>query len=310
MEQRPPTLESPRPEGEQPLGPPVNLFQRMHPLVFAAIVLVVVFFLYQVVAGLAALLMFKGMVNEQNVTLVRWSTLLSQIFCILIPALIFGQLRFGRIRDALQLRVPRVREIIATVVAVFALQQVLQAYMMLQHAIPLPEQIQEIVDLIEDLFEKTYRTLVTAHSPLEFLFVVITVALVPALAEETLFRGVVQRSIGQATGGLRAAVISGIIFAAYHLNPLSIVPLVALGVFFGYIVYRSGNLTLAIFAHFFNNFLACTAVFFRMEDDFVVLSPGGDPSPVIAGLNALMFALVFLAATSYFRVLTVSKSSE
>jgi membrane protease YdiL (CAAX protease family) len=196
------------------------------------------------------------------------------------------------------------------VVAVFALQQVLQAYMMLQHAIPLPEQIQEIVDLIEDLFEKTYRTLVTAHSPLEFLFVVITVALVPALAEETLFRGVVQRSIGQATGGLRAAVISGIIFAAYHLNPLSIVPLVALGVFFGYIVYRSGNLTLAIFAHFFNNFLACTAVFFRMEDDFVVLSPGGDPSPVIAGLNALMFALVFLAATSYFRVLTVSKSSE
>jgi hypothetical protein len=47
-----------------------------------------------------------------------------------------------------------------------------------------------------------------------------------------------------------------------------------------------------------------------MEDDFVVLSPGGDPSPVIAGLNALMFALVFLAATSYFRVLTVSKSSE
>ena len=80
-------------------------------------------------------------------------------------------------------------------------RQVLQAYMMLQQSIPLPDQIQEYVDLIEDLFEKTYRTLVTAHSPLEFVFVVITVALVPALAEETLFRGVVQRSIGEATGG-------------------------------------------------------------------------------------------------------------
>jgi membrane protease YdiL (CAAX protease family) len=289
---------------------PGNVFQRMHPLAFAFIVLVVVFFLYQVVAGLAALLMFRGMVNEENVTLVRWSTLLSQLLCILVPALIFGRLRFGRIREALQIRLPRGREIIATVVAVFALQQVLQAYMMLQQSIPFPEQIQEVVDLIEDLFEKTYRTLVTAHSPLEFVFVVITVALVPALAEETLFRGVVQKSIGQATGGLRAAVISGVIFAAYHLNPLSIVPLVALGVFFGYIVYRSRNLTLALSAHFFNNFLACVAVYFQLDDDFIMLAPGGDPSALMVGLNALLFALVFLAATSYFAVFTVTKSSD
>jgi membrane protease YdiL (CAAX protease family) len=305
-----PRFESPRPESEQPAGPPGNPFQRMHPLAFAAIVLVVVFFLYQVVAGLAALLMFRGMVSEENVHLVRWSTLVSQILCILIPALIFGRLRFGSVRDALQIRLPRGREIIATVVAVFALQQVLQAYMMLQQSIPLPDQIQEYVDLIEDLFEKTYRTLVTAHSPLEFVFVVITVALVPALAEETLFRGVVQRSIGQATGGLWAAVVSGVIFGAYHLNPLSIVPLVALGVFFGYIVYRSGNLTLALSAHFFNNFLACTAVYFRLDDDFIALAPGGDPSPVIVGFNALLFAVVFLAATSYFAVFTSLNSRE
>ena len=309
MDQHPPFPGTP-PLGGPPAERGGNILQRMHPLAFAAIVLVVVFFLYQVVAGLAVLLLFRGTVTEENVDLVRWSTLVGQVLCILVPALLFGRLRFGRLREALQIRFPRGREIIATVVAVFALQQVLQAYMMLQQSIPLPEQIQEFVDLIEDLFEKTYRTLVTARSPLEFVFVVITVALVPALAEETLFRGVVQRSIGEATGGLRAAVISGIIFGAYHLNPLSIVPLIALGVFFGYIVYRSRNLSLALSAHFFNNFLACAAAYFRLDEDFIALAPGGDASPAIVALNALLFALVFLAATSYFAVFTGSKSPE
>ncbi|MCK5571637.1 MAG: CPBP family intramembrane metalloprotease, partial [Bacteroidetes bacterium] len=253
---------------------------------------------------------FKGVVSDDNVGLVRWSTLVSQIGCILIPSLIFGRLRFGTLREAFQLKLPRGREILSTVIAVFALQQVLQGYMMLQQAIPLPDPIQQYVDLLEELIERIYRTLITAHSIGEFLFVILTVALVPAVAEEILFRGVVQRTIAQATGGLRAAFIAGMIFGAYHLNPLSIVPLIALGTFFGYIVYRSRNLTLALSAHFFNNFLACTAVYLNMNDDFIALAPEGNPSPGIVVFNVLLFAVVFLAATSYFAVFTGTKNRE
>jgi membrane protease YdiL (CAAX protease family) len=309
MDSYPPASVPPN-EGEQVTASLPNMFQRMPPLVFAIIVLGVIFFLYQIVAGLLVLVLFKGVVSDENVGVVRWSTLVSQIVCILIPALIFGRLRFGTLRGAFQLKLPRGREILSTVIAVFALQQVLQGYMMLQQAIPLPDPIQKYVDLVEELFEATYRTLVTAHSPVEYLFVILTVALVPSVAEEILFRGVVQRTIAQATGGLRAAIIAGLIFGAYHLNPLSIVPLVALGTFFGYIVYRSRNLTLALSAHFFNNFLACTAVYLNMNDDFIALAPGGDPSPGIVVFNVLLFAVVFLAATSYFAVFTGTKNRE
>jgi membrane protease YdiL (CAAX protease family) len=182
-----------------------------------------------------------------------------------------------------------------------------QGYMMAQDAIPLPEFVRKVVELFKEMFEQAYRMLVGAETPLEFLFVVLVVAVVPAVAEEFLFRGLVQRSIELKAGGLKAAIIAGFIFGAYHLNPFGIIPLVALGVFFGWLVYRSDNLTLAIAAHFFNNFIACTAIYLQMGEDFIVLAPGGGATPSVLLANFVLFALVFLGAITYFAILTRPK---
>jgi len=250
------------------------------------------------------LLLFKGRITVDNVQLFRWTTLFGQLAFILLPTIILTRLRDDHVVAFLRVRLPGVQETFATFVAVFALQQVLQGYMMAQDAIPLPQQIQRYVDMLKQMFEETYRVLVSAHSPVEFVFVVIVVALVPAMAEELLFRGLVQRSLEQEAGGLRGAILAGIIFGAYHLNPLSVVPLMALGIFFGYVVYRSQNITLAISAHFFNNFLACTAVFLNLRDDFVAIAPQGNPPSSIILLNSALFLVVFLGATLYFVRLT------
>jgi hypothetical protein len=276
----------------------------MPPLAFAIVSLVIVFFLYQIVAGVIVLLVFKGRITVDNVQLFRWTTLFGQLAFILLPTIILTRLRDDHVGAFLRVRLPGVQETFATFVAVFALQQVLQGYMMAQDAIPLPQQIQRYVDMLKQMFEETYRVLVSAHSPVEFVFVVIVVALAPAVAEELLFRGLVQRSLEQEAGGLRGAILAGIIFGAYHLNPLSVVPLMALGIFFGYVVYRSQNITLAISAHFFNNFLACTAVFLNLRDDFVAIAPQGNPPSGIILLNSALFLVVFLGATLYFIRLT------
>ena len=83
-------LGSPRPESGQPARLPGNPFQRMHPLAFAAIVLVVVFFLYQVVAGLAAVAghnwpVFAKFKGGRGVT-----AYFSTLFAIYPPVGIFG----------------------------------------------------------------------------------------------------------------------------------------------------------------------------------------------------------------------------
>jgi membrane protease YdiL (CAAX protease family) len=206
--------------------------------------------------------------------------------------------------EYLRLRIPDYREIVLSVVAVFALQQLLQGYMVLQDSLPLPPELRRMVDQFEHLFEEAYKQLIVARSPVEFVYVVIVVALVPAVCEELLFRGLVQRSFEAATDGLSAAIVTGVIFGAYHLNPFAFVPLAALGAYFGFIVYRSQNITVAISAHFFNNFVACAAVYMRLDEEFIALAPAGDVTPEVLFFNYVLFGVVFVVSTYYFMRVT------
>ena len=290
---------------EHPTPPPREPWlRRLPPVAFALFVLALIFVLYQVVGGIITLVIAHGELTPDNAVLVRWSTFFGQIFFILLPTLLLTRARYGNVTEALRIRLPRVRELVVTMVAVFALQQILQTYMILQDALPVPPQLEKFIDLLKKMIEETYRVLVAAKSPGEFLVVLLIVALVPALTEELLFRGLVQRNLEDAAGGMRGAIIAGIIFGAYHMNPFALVPLVALGIYFGFIVYRSGNITLAMSAHFFNNFIACAAVYLQLDENFVVIDPSARPTNSLIALNFLIFAVVFVLATLYFLKMT------
>jgi membrane protease YdiL (CAAX protease family) len=86
--------------------------------------------------------------------------------------------------------------------------------------------------------------------------------LVAPLAEETFFRGFM-------FGGLRryglfwAALASGLLFSAVHLNPGGLIPLALVGMLFAWAYSRTGSLWTTIYAHFtFNlvSFVALTAI--------------------------------------------------
>lgn len=294
------------PTGEPVVSSPPTLFQRMHPALYALLSLALVFFLYQIVGGGIALIVSGGHITETNIGLFRWITLVGQIVFLLVPTLILARLRHRPLRTFFRLRVPDVREVLVTIVGVFALQQMLVGYMALQDLIPLPQELQRLIDLLKKLYEETYRLLVAAHSPVEFLAVVTVVALVPSIVEELLFRGLVQRNLEEAAGGMQGAVLAGVVFGAYHLIPTSLIPLAALGIYFGFIVVRTQNITVAMSAHFFNNFFACAAMYLHMEDDFVVISPTGGATAGTMIANFAIFAMVFVAATSYLIFITRS----
>ena len=281
----------------QPPSP--TLFQRIHPALYALLSLAIVFFLYQIVGGGLTLLVSGGRVTENNVSLMRWATLIGQLVFILVPTIILTRLRHREIRRFFRFHIPDIRDVVVTIVAVFALQQMLVGYMAVQDLIPWPTEIQRLIDLVKKLYEETYRLLVLAHSPFEFLGVVIIVALVPAVVEELLFRGLVQRNLEDAAGGMPGAVLAGLVFGAYHLIPTSFVPLAILGIYFGFVVVRTQNITVAMAAHFFNNFLACVAMYMQLDEDFVVVSPTGGATAGAMAANFTLFCVVFLAATLY-----------
>jgi len=86
--------------------------------------------------------------------------------------------------------------------------------------------------------------------------VLLTVAALPALCEETLFRGILLSGLRRSHGAGPALVLSSAIFAAVHVAPLRVVLTFALGLYFALVVLSTRSLWPAILAHFTNNVLA------------------------------------------------------
>jgi len=85
--------------------------------------------------------------------------------------------------------------------------------------------------------------------PASFFLVAIGIVLVAAVTEELLFRGFVQRIFQRNMSGPLAVVLAGILFSLSHFNPPVIPGVAALGILFGYLFYRTGNLWYSIAGH-------------------------------------------------------------
>lgn len=83
---------------------------------------------------------------------------------------------------------------------------------------------------------------------------VLFVGLFTAIAEEFMFRGVIQTILIQWTKNKHIAVwITAILFSAFHMQFFGFLPRLFLGVIFGYFVVWSGSIWPAVWAHFINN---------------------------------------------------------
>ena len=84
----------------------------------------------------------------------------------------------------------------------------------------------------------------------------LVIAVVPAVAEELVFRGVIQRNLVRWTGSRTAGVwLAAAIFSAVHFEFFGFVPRLLLGLLLGYLYEWSGNILLPMAAHFTNNAL-------------------------------------------------------
>jgi len=100
-----------------------------------------------------------------------------------------------------------------------------------------------------------------------FLFNIVVLALIPAIGEELLFRGVLQNIIGRWLSNHHVVIwLVAIIFSAIHLQFFGFVPRMLLGAFFGYLYFWSKNIILPIFGHFVNNAGATIMAFYYVRE--------------------------------------------
>lgn len=87
----------------------------------------------------------------------------------------------------------------------------------------------------------------------ELAFNLVLIALAPAVCEELLFRGALQRIFHERFNLHVAIILSAAIFSAFHMQFLGFLPRFVLGLVFGYFYAWSEKLIYPIIGHFTNN---------------------------------------------------------
>lgn len=129
-------------------------------------------------------------------------------------------------------------------------------------------------------------------SPTHFILAFVVIAIIPAIGEELLFRGLIQNLFRRATKNHHVAIwLTGFIFAAIHMQFFGLFPRMFLGVVFGYLYHWSGKLSVAMIAHLVNNGLALILMYLSQNGTL-------DVSPEQMETSAPWTAIVGFAAIS------------
>ena len=283
---------------------------QISPIAAAFIGLIGGFILYQIVGGVITLLIFGMNLDSAPVNSIRLMTMAGQILFILLPALLFSKWFYIDISSVIRTRVPSWKEFVLFGIGIIILTPLLQYFITVQNYLidiwaansHFVNSIKSALDSLNDLVEKTYGNLLSANNAYEAILVVAVVAVVPAICEETMFRGFIQKSFELKIKPVWAALITAIFFGIYHFNPYGMIPLIILGFYFGFAAYMSNSILVPMSLHFTNNFIAIMVYFLAGNEDLIKSTPTSD-----IDLNSALLMIILLTLIMTGLLITIKK---
>jgi membrane protease YdiL (CAAX protease family) len=147
----------------------------------------------------------------------------------------------------------------------------------------------------EDLAADLIKLFTSDLNPVSFAFLFLVVAIVPAIGEELVFRGMIQTELYRAARSPHLAIwVAAIIFSAIHFQFFGFVPRVLIGAFLGYLYYWSGNLWVPIIGHFFNNGIQLVGLYLYQKGIITFNPESTDTMPVTFVAITIVITLALL----------------
>jgi membrane protease YdiL (CAAX protease family) len=130
------------------------------------------------------------------------------------------------------------------------------------------------------------------------------IALAPAVLEELMFRGFIQRGYERGGKGI-SILLTGVMFAFLHISIVSIPAIILMGILLCFIAYRSSTVWTSMAYHFTNNAIAITLVY--LSNLFMRFLPedmeGMSTSLTDIPYDELLIALVTWGVIGFFALL-------
>ncbi len=159
----------------------------------------------------------------------------------------------------------------------------------LNQLIELPEFLQSMESRTEELM----KAILSEKNIPALISNIILIAIIPALGEELLFRGILQKKLITILNNKWVGVaLAAVIFSAIHFQFEGFLPRAILGFILGAIYVLTNNLWYPIIAHFFNNGIQVVLAYFNpdmVEDVNTPLT-----MPWFLALLSLIFTIILM----------------
>ncbi|MFA6981324.1 MAG: type II CAAX endopeptidase family protein [Ignavibacteriaceae bacterium] len=271
------------------------------------------FFFYQIFGGLLTVLIFGLNFEKADPNALRLITMAGQVLFILLPALIFSKIIYEDVTRVIRFRSAPWIEIGLFTVGIIALTPILQNYLYIQNYFfdqlakqnGFVQMIKESLDSLDKLVESSYGSLLKINSTMDGAIVIAVVAITPAVCEEVMFRGYIQKSFELKFKPFLGALITAIFFGIYHFNPYAFLPLTALGFYLGYSAYKSNSILVPVVLHFINN-LSAVVLFMvlgdsELEQSKAISSAELTPTLISLSYQIILFVIVIVGIQYYYR---------
>ena len=151
--------------------------------------------------------------------------------------------------------------------------------------------------LAEARAENATRFLLNINSLSGLMVNLLVIAVVAALAEELIFRGIIQKLLFEQSKNIHLAIwLTALVFSLFHLQFFAIIPRIVLGAALGYTFYWSKSIWVPIFFHFINNASIVFASYLYQQKMITT-----DPNEITFFPNSVLFvAFICSIAIVYF----------
>lgn len=228
--------------------------------------------------------------------------LISAIGFFVLPSLVMAQALSSQPEEYLGLtRLPKALNFALAIVLLFAALPIVEALIYLNEILPF---MGYFSDALNDQNTNKNILLMTEMNSLQgFAFTFAVMAIIPAVGEELMFRGILQSLLLRMRNNIHfAAVFTGVIFGILHGQPTHFLGLFALGTLFGYLKEWTKNLWIPIVLHLINNgSLLVQMYFFDVEPEAYIESAESQAPDLLYLLPALgvATAIVFYFVKQY-----------
>ncbi len=255
-------------------------FRTMNPfaqLMFALFVMVASVFLFMVVGTILAM-PFLGAENLMNamstanmnspegILLLKYFQVIQSIGLFVAPPFAIGLLYHGNIREYLRINCStKARSFILASVCLLITIPAINFLGDLNGRMSLPAAFSGLENWMRNM-EEGAKELTEKFMAVEgisgLLFNIFMIAVLPALGEELMFRGVFQRIFSNWTKNHHWGIwITAFLFSAMHMQFYGFLPRMLLGAMFGYLLVWTGTMWVPILAHFVNNLMGVLGYF-------------------------------------------------